>query len=193
MRTILLVVLLLMNALSAAVASTIFKCKDAKGVVIFQQVACAAGQGIGAQSFQRVPDSPNWTPSDNRDKELLERLEAIVAEQRPASPPRVGSRDGQDDVKPSGFVCDDGRTQWVQPNPCPASTEHYKTRAVNGVTNTGVPIHGTTRQTIINPVEQKALSRAEMCDALKNNPATTSKGDDDVYERNKLRDANGCY
>ena len=179
----------------AAVAGTIFKCKDAKGVVAFQQVACPAGQGIGAKSFQRVPDSPNQAPNDTRE-ELIERLEAIVAKQEQAAAPRVGGGNGQGEAPPSGFVCDDGRTRWVQSKPCPASTEHYETHAINGTTNTGVPVHGTTRQKVINPVEQKSLSRAEICEQLRNNSATKSTpgaSASEAYERNKLRDANGCY
>lgn len=176
-----------------ALAGTIYKCKDAKGVVIFQQVACAAGQRIGAKSFQPVPDSPNRASNDELE-EQLERLEAIVAEQRQSLPPSASPSNVQEDIKPSGYMCNDGRTQWVQSDPCPASTSRYESRFVNGVTTTGAPISGTISQKVANPVEQQELSRSEMCEQLRSNPATKSRGAsaNSTYERNKMRDANGC-
>ena len=184
---------ILMLIHQAALAGTIYKCKDAKGVVIFQQVACVAGQGIGAKSFQREPDSPNRAQNDSRE-ELIERLEAMVAEQEQDLPRSVGSPNAQADAKPSGYSCNDGRTRWIQSSPCPASTRRYESRTVNGHNNTGVPIHGTVSQRVESPVEEEGLSSSEMCEQLQGNPATKNRGSgaDSTYERNKMRDANGC-
>ena len=193
-------IFILMLIHQAALAGTIYKCKDAKGVLIFQQVACATGQGVGAKSFKRAPDSPNRTQNYNRQQTErfgsgeTERLEAMVAEQEQAFSRSSGSPNSQADAKPSGYSCNDGRTQWIQSSPCPASTSRYESRTVNGNTNTGAPIRGTVSQRVESPVEEEGLSSSEMCEQLQGNPATKSRGSgsDSTYERNKMRDANGC-
>lgn len=184
---------ILMLIHQTAVAGTIYKCKDAKGVVIFQQVACVTGQGIGAKSFKRVPDSPNRAQNDSRE-ELIERVEAMIAERERVLPQRAGSPNAQAGAKSSGYSCDDGRTQWIQSTPCPVSSGRYESRFVTGTSTTGAPISGTISQRVENPVEERGLSRSQMCERLRGSPATKSRGSsaDSTYERNKMRDANGC-
>ena len=169
----LLIFLFLVN--QSAFAGTIFKCKDAKGSVIFQQTACATGQETGVQSFQRVPDAPTPLPSEGR--EAVSDNGRDLGQATAAPPPST-----QRSKSVAGYLCSDDRSEWVQPNPCPASTGNV-VAIVNGVMQ-AVPVL----------VKQQELSSSEMCEQLLNNPATANKGKgaDSTYERNKLRDANGC-
>lgn len=191
MKTMLFILMILIN--QSAFAGTIYKCKNAKGVVIFQQVACLAGQGVGAKSFQRVPDSPNRASTEALE-EQLERLEAIVAEQKQASPPNARPSYVEEESSPSGYACNDGRSEWVQSDPCPTSVSHNEARMFNGHTNAGVPVQGFATQRVMRPVEQKGLSTSEMCERLRNNPVIKSRGAkaSSTYERNKMRDTSGC-
>lgn len=171
--------------LPSAEAGTLYKCKDSKGFVAYQQAPCPpSSKNEGARSYQPVAASPSNSWSAQAGGRVPE-----AAEFESSSAGVTRSASGQI----SSYSCNDGRKQWVQAAPCPATRRTYETAPMTGFTTQGQFVTGTVTRPVDAPVEQEGLSKPQTCNRLQGNTEVSGrKTSDDAYERNKLRDASGC-
>lgn len=185
-------------ALSAH-AGEVYKCKDANGHVTFTNIRCpeqSEAQHYG--SYRNTEDSPDqYSAAGDAAQEIRDR-DAERLETAPSIRPSSGTRSTATS-EPAGYQCSAHGRTWVQAAPCPteSSRKVSETVYVRGhLAGTGEPVNGTAtrwRDDTVN-VQQRGLSRDELCDQMKSGAKTAErgKGSDSTYERNKIRAANGC-
>ena len=199
MRYLLLPILALAFC-SIANGGSIHKCNGADGVVVYQQMPCESEDA--EVSERRL---------NQRDSQPLDGTVPIASSQRVQSQPDpgtpyqaepqhklagAGSKARNDPDTPLAYNCDDGKKQWMQETPCPATVtrDSYRTQPAYAP-QWGTYVEVTTRSTYEVPVEQQGLSRRQLCDskaAHRTGGSEKSSAGMDSYQRNKLRDRNGC-
>lgn len=177
-----------------ATAGQVYKCKGPKGEVIFTNIRCPDKSEVTAVgTYQAAPDSPDQLREAIRDSRVRSAQQNAITYQDNSTvePAERGA------TAPGGYRCSvDGKT-WVQPTPCPASTTKLRDEVVDidgHSTVTGQPIHGTAvvQHRDVIPVEQRALSRDDLCQQLEKRSQIAESGDkaDSGYERRKMRHEN---
>lgn len=96
----------------------------------------------------------------------------------------------------AGYTCESNGRTWVQVDPCPLTTTTIRSEPVT-VTDqqTGRRLQGSTTVREKHAVREADMDRDEICERLKSNPNVSQKrtgSADSAYERNKLRQQNGC-
>lgn len=191
----------LLTLAAAFPAANAYKCKQADGSIAFQQTPCAAtAETLGHQSYERQPDAPHAQYVPSRDsREAQERTaaeEARVEAQFMAASNGLFTVPPQETTKADGYSCFDGAKTWVQQTPCPATVVRNHSVPVSVVVGPrGERSQGTAMVPRETAVQQRPLSRDEVCRQVQSGAATAHKeqrASDASYERNKLRNNNGC-
>lgn len=184
MRAIIL--LLLATFAVPCAAGQIFKCKGPKGEVTFSNIKCpdnAQVEHYGA--YERAADQPAQ-PADARQESFRQQDAEVGA--TPQAAPRLAQQPAA-----GGYRCHVNGKTWVQAEPCPETSTDYQAVHVDGYsTRTGEPIEGTASVEVVVPVEQKVISRDELCDSISKRERIAERGKDadSGYERRKLAHAN---
>lgn len=119
----------------------------------------------------------------------------------PATAARLTSSPVADDgagsaEKPRGYQCSANGKAWIQSTSCPESSVAFTpVTGVSGFDQHGNFIAdgtGTQREDV--SVSQQELSHDDVCDRLRDRMQTSEhdKGQTSVYDRNKMRHAEGC-
>jgi hypothetical protein len=170
-------------------AGQVYKCKGPKGEITYTNIKCpddapAVAVGHYDAVSDAVPKSESdRAPVDDGSSQANATGRPLEAEASSASAEPVG-----------GYRCDvEGRT-WIQATPCPATSTHYESRTVSGLTTAGDYVDGSVSVPRTITVKQDELSKSDVCSQLSQNTPTAEQGkdSDSAYERNKLRSANGC-
>lgn len=189
-------------ALAAAVpAANAYKCKQADGSIAFQQTPCAAtAEALGQQSYERQPDVPHTQYVPSRDSRQAQ--ERTAAEEARIEAQWMAAQNGQLSVptldQPPGdaYSCFDGAKTWVQQTPCPRTVVRDHSVPVSVVVGPrGERANGTASVPRETAVQQRPISSDEVCRRVQAGTATAHKeqrASDASYERNKLRNNNGC-
>lgn len=191
----------LLTLAAAFPAANAYKCKQADGSIAFQQTPCAAtAEALGHQSYERQPDVPHTQYVPSRDsREAQER--AADAEAK-AEADFMAASNGLHTVPPpqttraDAYSCFDGAKTWVQQKPCPATV--VRSHPVPAAVVVGPRGETSLRTGTVDretPVQQRPISRDEVCRRVQAGTATAHKeqrASDASYERNKLRNSNGC-
>lgn len=187
-------------AAATASAASVYKCKGKDGEVSFSNTPCPEAPAAAPHAtYTPEPERKPREAEPSFDEALpFDRNAPIATGEVPDHPantplPSIVSSP-QADVR--GYTCSvDGRI-WVQSTPCPATATVNRYKPVTShMPVTGEPIHGLATIEETRGVEQRALSRSELCEQLRRNAATSrdeARASDSAYERNKLRQANGC-
>lgn len=192
----------LLTLAAAFPAANAYKCKQADGSIAFQQVPCAAtAETLGQHSYEREPDVPHTQYVPSRDsREAQERSAAeearIEAQFMAGSRGLLAPTPALEAAQADGYSCFDGAKSWVQQTPCPKTVVRDHSVPVTRVVG---PRGETTQGAAMVPretaVQQRPLSRDEVCRRVQAGTATAHKeqrASDASYERNKLRNNNGC-
>src|SRR5690349_4040364 len=90
-------------------ASTLYKCKDAKGVISYQQTPCASAEKAqGTVTYRPVAPSPRNSWSAQAGGRVQQDPRSDTSYLAESAPAQRGSSPA------ASYQCDDGRRQWVQ-------------------------------------------------------------------------------
>jgi hypothetical protein len=158
-------------------AAQVYKCRGADGSFVYQQNPCADG-ATEVKTIEVQPDPVGAAPPPAA----------------PSPPPTDAS--GQP-ARTAGIRCSDGKRQWVQTTPCPASVDEEKSETEMVFAphlNTWLPV--TSKKTTKVKIDQERLTREQMCAELEKSIGTDRDSDGSsvgsTYERNRLRQEYGC-
>lgn len=174
---------------SAAFAgeTTVFVCEGPAGKTYTNHPCETNEKLVGAKQYR--DDVP--APSPGQDKQWRPSAQSGYQAQpvyQASAPQR------QQTASVDGYQCSGNGKTWVQEKPCQESTVHGSAAHVSGFDQDGNHISGTALYSERVPVEQRALSHDEFCTRLQDHMQTSEKdkGQSSVYDRNKLRQLNGC-
>lgn len=192
MKTLIAVVLS-MTSFSVFAGAVIYTCNTDKGKV-YQDHPCektAQTANVAAMYIPEVCGSSCGTPTGNSYADRSGGQSSA-----PVTDTVVQSSGGSQDSTRSSNVheCSGGGKTWIQSTPCPAEVTHktHYTAPVMGTDQYGNPISGTMfgTQTEHANVQQTNLSHDQACQQLDARKLTGKPSD--VYERNKMRNDEGC-
>jgi len=198
---LLLPILTALAAPSNVCAVTLYKCKTKDGTTIYQNDPCPQDAATVAKGgYQRQPDDTrtNRAAMNYSNQVHAQRLqdEAMAAQgQVNEQGDSFSSTEPTDAAR--GFQCSGNGKVWMQSTPCPASTTAFKpVMGISGYDQYGNQVTGSGTLVEQVPVDQRGMSKSEVCNHLSQPDAQVSdkkKSNAEAgYERNKMRQANGC-
>ena len=191
LRSLIPMSLLLIGAAHAG--STVYKCKTNAGEV-FQDTPCATTEQTVAAKDYYDPQPADAGIDQNGNawhQNLQDPPQQVVPQRR-----EVISEVATDETQTAGYTCNGGGKTWISKTPCVATTRVGHVGHFNGTDQYGNPVSGTTSRVDNEPVSQTAMSREELCQKLRDHPPTSDSkkksNAESAYDRNKLRNENGC-
>jgi hypothetical protein len=187
------IAVLLLAIAPAAWAGSVHKCKGADGAFVYQQTPCETEDTTVSSRVIPARDQVGTPPPSGY--ELLP-AESAATDQRTHEglpPDGYAIQPARDEAR--GYRCDDGRKQWIQEEPCPATVNRYHSSTGPAfVPSLGQHLNVTTTTRTQEAVKQEALDKADICDQVRSGADTSRSGSagDSTYERNKMRDEHGC-
>lgn len=192
----------LLTLAAAFPAANAYKCKQADGSIAFQQTPCAAtAETLGQHRYERQPDVPHTQYVPSRDSRAAQERAAaeearVQAQWVAASRGLLAPLPSLDAPQADAYSCFDGAKTWVQQTPCPKTVVRGHAVPVSvSVGPRGETSQGTAMVPRETAVQQRPISRDEVCRQVQAGTATAQKeqrASDASYERNKLRNNNGC-
>lgn len=157
---------------AAAIAASVYKCKDAEGRTVFTDKKCeyeATPQKIWDSNLSSQQYPPMFSGATPEEAQAADRLVQGTQQDQTIRTPQ-----------PGGYLCSAGSKTWVQTSSCPS---------VIGVPRTTTIRHGDGSYSQITRdspthVHQDELSRDALCANL---GAALS-----AYERNRIATERGC-
>jgi hypothetical protein len=186
-----LLVPLALATVSASAGSTVYTCKTDAGTVYQDHPCATADATIDAKNVYAPKPCGGSCGTSNGSasaESVKSRGRQVQQEQSEVSVESV--------AVPSGFQCSGNGKTWIQGTPCPDSMTVYRPISVSGFDQYGNHFTGSGALKDQATVNQQGLSHDELCDQLHHQtPINTSRGKSgpsDTYERNKLRQQEGC-
>lgn len=186
-----LVAFLITLPVIAHAGATVYQCKTSNGVVFSDRPCDSADQTQSVKQY----DAPRIGGEANPFDQFATPAPAAVSEgNRDGAPNQLQADDAP--IQTAAYRCSANGKTWIQAAPCPStSTAFVPVTGFSGFDQHGNYVAsgiGTQRQDV--PVEQQELSRSEACELLRAHMQTSErdKGQSSVYDRNKMRQADGC-
>lgn len=125
-----------------------------------------------------------------------QRPAAAMVRTSPKPPPASQWTESESEPQssPAGYQCAGNGRTWIQAMPCPDSIAARRLIDISGHDQNGQQFIGTGVVVDQAEVQQNGLSHDELCEKLRQRTPTSAgdKGSSSVYERNKLRQQEGC-
>ena len=180
-----------------AEAVDVYKCKGKDGEVSFSNMPCR--ESVGNAPHSSYDSAPARIQIEERGYAESDETSRTVRgssgrSEIPSSLNETGRVNGTSPA--AAFECESQGQRWLQAEPCPAHTSSTRNVPFNGFDAvTGAPIHGTVEQEVNHDVESRSVTASELCDKLRKEQNRSTPANDrgaSTYERNKMRDKNGC-